>query len=179
MKKTNFLFILLILILNYYSCERDDLCPESTPTTPSLIIDAFDINNQDDSKNIFGLVVTDINKENVLLGYDLVTTANIVLPLKTTENTTQFVLINDASINDNGTPDDASDDFYDGNQDVITIAYTREEIYVSRACGYKTIFKDVSISIVDDGDNWIQLIQPINNPQSVEDETETHFNLFH
>ena len=49
MKKTILLFILFLIIGNY-SCERDDICPESTPTTPSLIIDVFDFNSQEDKK---------------------------------------------------------------------------------------------------------------------------------
>lgn len=181
MKYLKYLFlpIIALVIGITASCERDDLCPESTPTTPSLIIDAFDIDNQEDSKNVFGLLIAGVENENVLPGYAVVATNNIILPLKTTEDTTQYQLIQDYSINDNGTPDDTSDDFAEGNQDIITINYTREEVYVSRACGYKTIFKDVTVSIDNDTDNWIQLIQPVNNPQSVEDETATHFNLFH
>ncbi len=171
--------IIILMIGITASCERDDLCPASTPTTPSLIIDAFDINNQDNKKNIFGLVVAGTGNDNVLPGFAIVTTDNITLPLKTHEGSTQYVFINEATVNDNGTPDDTTDDFYDGNQDKITISYAREEVYVSRACGYKTVFKNVSISIEDDGDNWIQLIQPLNNNQSVEDETTAHFNLFH
>ncbi|WOD43606.1 DUF6452 family protein [Hwangdonia lutea] len=179
MKYFKYLFLPLLVIGITASCERDDICPESTSTTPSLIIDAFDVDNQEDVKNVFGLVVAGVGNNKVLSGYAITTTANLVLPLKTTEDTTQFVLINEATVNDNGTPNDTSDDFYDGNQDVITISYTREEVFVSRACGYKTIFKDVEVVIETDTDNWIQLIQSVNNPQSVEDETATHFNLFH
>lgn len=170
------LFLLGILSI---SCERDDICPESTPTTPSLIIDFFDVSNQEDSKNIFGLLVGGIGQESALPGYSVVTTANLVLPLKTDENTTQYALIQNYSINDNGTPEDPSDDFQEGNQDIITIKYSREQVYVSRACGYKTIFKNVTLTIEPDSDNWIKAKQSINDNQSVEDETETHFNLFH
>ncbi|MFD1162420.1 DUF6452 family protein [Hwangdonia seohaensis] len=181
MKYFKYLFLpIMVLVIGITaSCERDDICPESTSTTPSLIIDAFDIDNQEDVKNVFDLVVAGIGNNSVLPGYAITRTANLILPLKTTEDTTQYVLINEATINDNGTPDDTTDDFYDGNQDIITISYTREEVFVSRACGYKTIFKDVEVVVETDSDNWIQLIQPVNNPQSVEDETATHFNLFH
>lgn len=181
MKYLKYLFlpVVLLVIGITASCERDDICPEVTPTTPSLIIEAFDNDEQDDSKNIFKLVVAGVGINKVLPGYAIVNTANLTLPLKTHEDPTQYVLINNASINDNGTPNDTSDDFYDGNQDIITINYTREEVFVSRACGYKTIFKDVTVSVENDADNWIQLIQPVNNPQSVEDEQAAHFKLFH
>jgi hypothetical protein len=176
--KTLVIPILLVVALSI-SCERDDICPDSSPTTPSVIIDIYDFENQESNKNVFGLLVAGIDNDFILSGYNIVTTDQLVLPLKTDDNTTQYVLIEDASINDNGTPNDSTDDFYDGNSDVITINYSREEVYVSRACGYKTIFKNVTLTIEDDGDNWILSQQPLNSNQSVEDETTAHFNIYH
>lgn len=164
------------------SCERDDICPNSTPTTPRVIIDMLDFENQESSKNVFGLVVAgivDADNNKILPGYAITTTSKLLLPLKTDEDFTEYILIKEASINDNGTPNDTSDDFYNGNQDKITITYNRENIYVSRACGYKTIFNNVIITIENDGDNWLLSQEPLNPNQSVQDETTTHFNLFH
>ena len=181
MKKTSLLLILIIItgIVINISCESDDICPSSTSTTPSLIIDAYDVSNPENIKSISKLLVGGIDNNSVLPGYNIVAATQIVLPLKTDSNTTQYVLIKDTAINDNGTPNDSSDDFYDGNLDIITISYSREEVYVSRACGYKTIFKNVTLTIEPDSDNWINSRQPLNDNQSVEDETETHFNIFH
>lgn len=170
--------IILIAVISS-SCERDDICPDSTPTTPRVIIDMFDFENQESSKNVFGLLAAGIDNDFILTGYNIVTTNELVLPLKTDENSTQYVLIQDASLNDNGTPDDTTDDFYNGNADVITLSYSRREVYLSRACGYKTIFENVTLTIEDDGDNWILSQQPLNPNQSVEDETTAHFNIFH
>ncbi|GAA4810568.1 DUF6452 family protein [Litoribaculum gwangyangense] len=172
--------ILLIVFLSI-SCERDDICPGSTPTTPRVIIDMLDFETQETSKNVFGLVVAGIREGGnlVLPGYNIVTTNQLVLPLKTDENTTQYILHKEYIFDDNDTPDDTTDDIIGGNQDIITINYSREEVYVSRACGYKTIFKNVTITIEDDGDRWLLSQQPLNPNQSVEDETTTHFNIFH
>ena len=161
------------------SCERDDICPESTPTTPSLIIDVFDINNQESKKNVFGLLIAGVGNDNVLPGYGIVSSDNLVLPLRTGESSTQYRLFQNTTINDNGTPDILDDDFAEGNVDIITINYSTELIFVSRACGYKTIFTNVTLTIEQDGDNWIQSKQSINDNQSVEDETAAHFNIFH
>lgn len=170
---------LLLLFLAFNSCERDDICAETTPTTPSLIIRFYDISNQESNKNVFGLRVQGVGNDNVLDHYNVVTTDSIVLPLKTTQTSTQYLLHQDYGVDDNGTPDDTSDDFTTGNEDVITIAYATEEIYVSRACGFKTAFKNVTVSVEDDGDKWIQIIQSVNDNQSVEDETAAHFKIFH
>jgi len=181
MKYIKILFIptILLMVSITISCERDDICPESTPTTPNLIIDLYDYTNEDSSKNVFDLVVIGVDNDDVLTDYEIVTTSQLVLPLITTDNITQYRLIEDYEINDNGTPDDDSDDYAEGNEDIITINYSTTEVYVSRACGYKTIFENVTVQIESDDDNWIQFIEPLNANQSVEDETETHFNLFH
>ncbi len=179
MKKINILYILGILITTSISCERDDICPESTPTTPSLIIRSFDFSSQESKKNVFGLLIAGVGNEDFLPGYGAVTTDNLTLPLKTDESATQYRLIQNYTINNNGTPDNPDDDFPEGNEDIITINYNTELVYVSRACGYKTIFKNVTLTIEPDSDNWIKSKQSVNDNQSVEDETAEHFKIFH
>jgi len=177
MKKIS-LFIIICIIITNMGCERDDICAESTPTTPRLLIEFFDVSNQDNLKSVSNLVVVGVDNNTVLS--DDSATNNITLPLKTDVNITQYILWSDYEINDNDTPDDDSDDFYDGgNQDMITINYSREDVYVSRACGFKTIYNNVTITIEDDGDNWILSRESVEDNQSVEDETETHFYLYH
>ena len=182
MKKIS-LLILMMFIVGNYSCERDDICPGSTPTTPRLLIDFLDSTDQDNMKNVFDLVVIGVENnttlESPLSDYVFVDTDNVILPLKTTDNTTEYILVKEATVNDNGTPDDTSDDFVDGNQDRIEISYSREQVFVSRACGFKTVFKNVTLTIVDDGDNWMLSKTPLTDNQSVEDETTTHFNITH
>ena len=163
------LFFGIITIFSM-GCEPDDICPESTPTTPNLIIRFYDILNQDSKKNVFNLKVQGIGNDNPLTDYNVVTTDSIVLPLKTDANTTQYSLHKEYS---------NVDGVIDGNEDIITINYSTEQVYVSRACGYKTIFKNVTLTINNDGDNWIQSKESINDNQSVEDEKAAHFKLFH
>lgn len=171
---------LLVIAFLLISCERDDICPGSTPTTPSVIIELYDFANQESSKNVFGLVVAGVGNEFVLPGFNMVTTNKLILPLKTDQNTTQYLLIKEASINNNGTPNDTTDDTYDGNYDTLTINYDRKDVYVSRACGYKTIFENVTLNLdSSDTDPWILSQQPLNPNQTVENETTTHFNIFH
>ena len=161
------------------SCERDDICPESTPTTPRLVIDAYDVDNVDDKKNVPGLLIIGVDNDNALPGYTITSTSSIKLPLRTDANFTQYILIKDATINDNGTPNDTSDDTIEGNYDTITINYLREEVYVSRACGYKTIFNNINLTVETDTDNWIKSRIPLIEDNIIDNEAETHFNIFH
>lgn len=179
---------ILLLITAFYSCERDDICPESTPTTPQLIIRFYDITEQSDTKRVIDLQIHGLdNDDNELELYQSIeSTDSIVLPLRTIDNdddptngiSTKFKLHKDYEYNDNGTPDDDTDDFEEGNPDIISIQYSAEEIYVSRACGYKTIFNNVEISLETDGDNWIELLQ-FENPLIIDNETEAHVQIFH
>jgi hypothetical protein len=108
-----------------------------------------------------------------------VSTDSIVLPLKTDTSSTQYKLHKDYTYDNNGTPDDTTDDIIGGNEDIITFNYTTEQVYVSRACGYKTIFKNVTLTIEPDTDNWIKSKESLTDNQSVEDEKAAHFKLFH
>ena len=177
------IIVLLLLITAFYSCERDDICPASTPTTPHLYIKFFDVNETDEIKKITKLLIQGLdNDNNGLELYNYVSLADSIgLPLRTIDNdddplngiTTKFLLHKNYEIDDN--------DSILGNPDIISINYTTEDVYVSRACGYKTIFIDVEIELeVDvDNDNWIESIQKIEEPLIIVDETVSHVKITH
>lgn len=171
----------ILLTVSLSTCERDDICPEDVPTTPRLIVEFYDLLNQENIKNVPDLYVQGIGNDNPLSTFTGNSDVSLVeLPLKTDESSTQFRFIKDYAINDNGTPNDFTDDYVTGNEDIITINYTIKNVYVSRACGYKTTYKAVNIQFDSaDMDRWIALAQPLNDNQSIEDETTTHFKFFH
>lgn len=174
--------ILLLPLTLTLSCERDDICSEETPTTPHLIIAFLDLTTitLENPKNVTKFRVETVDDMRVLDDYNGANqTDKVVLPLKTNDSVTKFRLYKDYAISNNGTPDDTSDDFITGNPDIITISYATENVYVSRACGYKTTYKNITITVEDDGDNWIQVIQPVNDNQTIENEENPHFNIFH
>jgi Family of unknown function (DUF6452) len=163
------IIVLFLLFSAFYSCEKDDICAESTPTTPKLIIRFYDISSQEETKNVTGLRVTafDENNTEVLISnLNVVTTDSINLPLRTDADLTKFVLYKDYV-----------DDVAIGNPDTITITYQREDVYVSRACGFKTIFKNIAFSFESDGDNWIVNDEIINS--IIDNETTAHIKIFH
>ena len=47
----------MIATLTTYNCESDDICPESTLTTPRMIITFYDVNNPEERKNVESLGV--------------------------------------------------------------------------------------------------------------------------
>lgn len=179
MKNLRLLVVFFIATITI-SCERDDICAETTATTPKLILRLYDITSQEDTKNVNGLKVTgfgDNNEELEISDLNVVNTDSINLPLRTDADVTKFTFHKEYAVDDNDTPDDVSDDFETGNPDIVTIQCVREDIFVSRACGYKTIFKELIISVEDDGDKWIINSDIINS--IVENENSAHVKIFH
>ncbi len=167
---------LLVLCFTVGSCEKDDICSETTETTPKIHIAFYDITlpSENTPKNVNRLRVTGVGDPDpgVVSSYDgSKAQKEVYLPLKTTENSTQFILHKGYKIDENDT--------VLGNPDTITISYVRKEVYVSRACGYKTIFENVVISVEDDGNKWIQLAQSVNDNQTVEHEDDIHYKIYH
>lgn len=175
MKKFSLLFILIILIGT--SCERDDICAETTPTTPRLIIRFYDINEQDNTKQVRLLTVNGVDPDGNVLENIVTNTStdSIVLPLRfQNENivtTSRFELKRDSDFDDdtNGTTF--------SNTDVIDVSYTPEFVYVSRACGYKSVFNDTQNTLILDSDNWIFSYEIIN--PTIDNENSANIILYH
>ncbi|MGV6832343.1 MAG: DUF6452 family protein [bacterium] len=171
-----FVFSLLVI----YSCERDDICAEATPTTPQLILRFYDVAEQETTKSVNALWAFGLDDDdNSIQFQDLAvsTTDSIVIPLRTDADQTRFVLIRDLEVNDNDTPDDTSDDFITGNEDVITVNYIRDDVFVSRACGFKTVFNQLLFGVSVDTDNWV--INSSVVEADVVNENQAHVQVFH
>ena len=161
------------------SCEKDDICIEDTVGTPHLIIRFYDAANPTETKTVPNLQVESIDAPDPNIPILSATpTDSIAIPLRVLEETTDITLINDyGAIDDNGTPSDDTDDIPLQNEDFIIISYTNQELFISRACGYKNIFNLQSFNVTTDTDNWIINSEIINNP--VENETNAHIHIFH
>ncbi len=152
MKKYSITFIALIILIA--SCQKDDFCID--PVTPQLVIRFYDNEYPDEFKKTTDLYVWASGKEEFVEGYDGVKTDSIAIPLDPADNFTLYYLEDD------------------GILDSITINYIRKEIFVSRSCGYKYIFENLTLTNVSD--DWI-LDTEITN-ETVENETE-HIKIWH
>lgn len=179
MKKINFLILIITIAL--ISCERDDICAEGTSTTPQLKVEFYDATEPDDLKSVArltvygeGLVSNPTEPSGATLVFN--TNSNAVdLPLKVNDEgivtSSRFVLEKDTNLRlDTENPETS-------NLDVVEISYIPQFEYVSRACGYKSIFTDLQISVEVDGDNWIEDIQIIES--NVTNENTVHVYILH
>lgn len=171
-------FLISLFTIVLLNCEKDDICPNAVDKTPKLRIEFKNLSSQEDAKAVPKLRITGIgNAIPLYIGTESPTTIN--LPLKTNANTTQFILHKEYDININDTPDDTTDDVILGNKDTISISYNLVNRYVSRACGFRTVYENVKLTITKDDDNWLRLIKPVNENQTIENEKNAHFYIYH
>jgi len=160
--------IFISLLFLFLACEKDEICIEET--TPRLVIRFFDKDDPDELKVVRNLRVEIDGIEDVFINESItVFTDSISIPIKVTEDLTKFKLIL------NGSDSDELND----NEDVFDLIYTREDIFVSRSCGFKTIFFDAITGLETDSDNWIFAIETIKNPQDILNQQSAHVKIFH
>jgi hypothetical protein len=164
----------------FSSCEKDDICDANTSTTPRLVIEFYDYTNPSELKTVTNLKVIGEGMTNGVVFNSTATddskyltnSSKIYLPLKTDADasTYRFVL-NFGS---------ATTSII--NTDQITFYYNRSNVYVSRACGYKTLFAfnvDNPLghkAIPDTSAKWIQYITV--QKTSINNENETHVKIY-
>ncbi|AXT20245.1 hypothetical protein D7030_03785 [Flavobacteriaceae bacterium AU392] len=169
MKKQSLLFLSIILTSIFVSCERDDICAASTPTTPQLILRFFNNDMRDELEvvpNLFAIGLDDNNELVTLLNLSATTSDSLVLPLRTDADQTRFLLITDSDGTATG-----------GNIDTLTVSYDRQDVFISRACGFSNNFNAINLTITPDADNWV--LDSAILRENVTDEISAHAQIFH
>jgi len=90
--KKHLILALIVAIICTSSCQRDDICPETTQTTPKLVIEFFDINNPEQLKSVPRLNVKAEGEENFFFETSE-NVSTITIPLRTTENFTNYTFV--------------------------------------------------------------------------------------
>jgi hypothetical protein len=166
MRRTGFFFVLFLLL--FTGCEKDEICLKEN--TPNLIIRFYDFDNPDEPKKVTKLKVViegidgDYKNETIK-----VLTDSIAIPIYAGNDLTKYTFIL------NGSDEDETDD----NADNFQMVYTREDIYVSRSCGFRTIFHDAVLHLEPDANNWIRSIKGMTEPLNIENEQSKHVKIFH
>ncbi|SDS00140.1 hypothetical protein SAMN05216503_1651 [Polaribacter sp. KT25b] len=156
--------ILILITIIFSTCEKDDFCVKN-PITPNLVLRFYDETNQETLKTAKLLSVWAEGKDTID-DYTSITTDSIAIPLNSlTTETIYHLKINE----EDGAK---ADNLYT----TFTINYTPEDVYVSRSCGYKVIFNDVTFS--SDNTNWIKEFTP-ETLTIIEDQNSAHVQIFH
>lgn len=172
MKKIIFLLVGIFLTLSF-GCERDDICAETTITTPKLVIVFRDAEDPTKTKKVENFNAKAIDEENFYFETPVNDTI-VKLPLKTSMGNTryQFVI--------NYTENTEEEDTPEPNPDEINFIYTPVDVFVSRACGYKTEFLELDANLIGEQNdaNWIDNIN-VQQPNNIVNEFTTHLYIYH
>jgi hypothetical protein len=144
--------IITLSLFAFLSCEKDDICIEDT--TPNLVIRFYNNDAQTEIKQVTNLTVWVKNYDSIYINE---TIDSISLPINLNNDTTTYILANNLV------------------NDTIKITYERNDIFVSRSCGYKTIFNNLQIE--HNTLNWIKNTT-INNTL-IDNDTTAHISIFH
>src|SRR5699024_7414233 len=116
------------------ACQKDDICPESTPTTSLLVIRFYDFYDPDDLKPAPSLnLIAEGETDSLFVNGQ--TTDSIAIPLRTIQNSTKYQFIINIG--------EESEEQTQTNSDVVNFSYARNEVYVNKACGFKTEYLDL------------------------------------
>ena len=174
--KIHFYIYLIITFSMFVACEKDDLCAETTPTTPQLIISFKDANNTTESKAVESLGVFAVQNNDFVLIETVngINTDSIAIPLRNDIEVSNFKFYKNYSL---------VDGIIEGEENHVYLEYNTVEVFISRACGFINNYIDLSIFNYDPNifgtpaGTWISGYEVINT--IVENENQAHVNIFH
>ena len=166
MRKKLIILFYLVSLLIIMGCTRDDICTENTQTTPLLVITFKDAINPLQPSSVSNLTLRTADDPSVPI-YKSVTTDSTAIPLRTDMDITELLFV------------EGNTDESEGNTDIVSFSYQRENVYVNRACSYKMIFRSLNINVEPESNNtnWIQNTEVILT--NVENEEKAHITIFH
>ncbi len=156
---------LLLVLFSLLSCEKDDICAEDT--TSKLVIEFYNNDDRTELRSVSNMKVIADGETDSLIVF---TGNKLSIPLRITADQTKYSF----TIN--------STDTTFANEDLIEINYSREDIYVSRACGYKTVFELASTNpfvasdAVSVANQWIKDIDI--ETTTIDNENEVHVKIY-
>ena len=154
--------LILIIVPFLFSCEKDDICLEGTPATPRMIILFKDHENPQTKKSVNELLIRGLEKDDSLTVFS---GDSIAIPLRNNYEFTQYEFILNTS--------------YPTLSDSLQINHRQFDIYINRACGYKSNFvlENPFYFQLTQGEGWIKSIKKIRDTLS--DEKSSHLAVYH
>ena len=173
--RTYRLVLLILYIIIITSCEKDDICPESTQTTPQLVVTFYDVLDPQQSKIVESLAVYAIKDSELILIENIngINTDSIAIPLRNDIGESNFRFIKNYSVENN---------IIFGDLNHVYIDYEMTDVFISRACGFITNYSILSLApydILQDPPvvGWIggyEIVNPI-----VTNENQAHVKILH
>ncbi|MCB0457693.1 MAG: hypothetical protein KDC91_08120 [Flavobacteriaceae bacterium] len=160
------IFVFLI-VLAFAGCTRDDICPEDTATTPLLVIEFRDNADRENTKAVKDLLIYVNNTDSTQVTATAVNDTIVSIPLNTEADISSFLFeVNSASSTGN-------------NFDTVSFNYSRQEIYINRACGFKMNFNDFFVAVEDETLNGNWILNTEMQQAIITNDNEVHLTIYH
>ena len=153
MAKVRYLFYIMIV---FASCEPDDICGEVNARTPQIVFRIYDASQPTQLKSIDTLRVVGAGQDD---GFEFLNVDSIALPLRVDAAKTTFGFTNAINATDS-----------------IHLSYETNDLYLNRACGFRTIFS-LDEATTSAPAQWIQSIEILQNEILID--TLTHVKIYH
>ncbi len=172
MRKLGFYSGVLLILLAISGCEKDDICAETTPTTPSVLIRFFDRLDPIRPNSAGTLKYYELGNPKILTRSG----SEIKLPLRLDSNETTWVL-ELTTLNNAGEED--------VKRDILTFKYGIETTYLNKACGFINTFNLVDNSTANPNPklnengqgNWINRFQLMST--NISTEIDEHIKIYY
>ncbi len=148
------------------SCQHSDICPADTPGTPRLVIQFFDDQRPGLIKPVTGFNARVIGDTTYYFNTP-VNDSVVALPLQTNRHKTTYELVLH------------QDDSTKTKRDTITFTYTPEDVFINRACGFKSIFTDLGIEWKETKTGWIKNRRIADTAKQVKNEKKAPLYLYY
>lgn len=168
MKKLLIPFIIILSIL-LSSCQYNDICTDNDPTTPRLVIKFYDAQKPGKLKPVEGFNAKEKNADKFYFK-EAITDTIVKLPLQTGVNSVEYELVIFQNQDIDSIPAEQSG--------FIKFTYTPEDVYISRPCGFRNIFKDFDAQRIASASTWIEKIE-IPHENQIDNEKITHLYIYH
>jgi len=166
--KKTYLFA-FVGIASFFSCEKDDIC-DGQVATPNVRIEFYDRANSANLKPFYKIecfVIPEIPTDTIKV-IEFFNKSEIQLPLNIASNQTIWNLKLTQIVN-NDTISEV---------DQLRFNYTPKAEYVSKACGYKSVFTDLTTSLNQGASgNWITNFSPLTN--NIINEENPHAKIYY
>lgn len=162
--------VLVIICAWMASCEKDDICADGTPTTPNMIVEFYNAGNREAPREVTNLEYFVEGREDTIAVGTVDSTA---VPLRVDTTSTKWGFTYNRVVG-SGQVEQLTD--------YIEFKYSTMQEYVSRACGYKTLFTldqtvpNPVLTPGSDGALWIQSVE-IEQPEIL-NEDEVHVKIY-
>jgi len=145
----------ILLLISFYACEKDDIC--LAPTTPNLVLRLYDDAAHADIKKEDHFSLVALPQHDTI--YKDTSIDSVLVSLNVNSDTSKFLLYSVT------------------NADTLVFNYDREDVFVSKACGYKTIFHHLNVSLLPDSNHWIKNIEILQT--EIISDTIAHVKIYH